>query len=96
MMKRLMLVSVILAANISCTMLDEKSEQSPSTQQITFTEVTQQIGLNTPDTWKYGGPSIADMDNNGVYDFILGSHDKEPAFLLLGEPCLHDTPKLGI
>lgn len=44
---------------------------------VTLTDATQQIGLNTQPTWKYGGPSVADIDNDGDYDFLLSNHHEE-------------------
>ncbi|UXX77857.1 CRTAC1 family protein [Reichenbachiella carrageenanivorans] len=46
-----------------------------------FTDISAKAGFETPDTWKYGGPSIADVNNDGYYDFILNNHDKVPAQL---------------
>ena len=52
-----------------------KKEQTP---QILFKEVTKEVGLTTGENWKYGGPSIADINNNGKYDLLLGNHDTSP------------------
>ncbi|MEL7119180.1 MAG: CRTAC1 family protein [Bacteroidota bacterium] len=46
-----------------------------------FQDISKVSGLNTRLTWKYGGPSIADVDKDGDYDFILNNHDKVPAQL---------------
>lgn len=58
---------------------DEPSQSVPA-----FTEVTEQVGLLTNPTWKYGGPVVADINNDGYYDLILGQHDREPAPLFWG------------
>ncbi len=43
-----------------------------------FKEVTKKVGLTTDKNWKYGGPTIADIDNDGRYDLLLGNHDTSP------------------
>ncbi|WP_422359625.1 FG-GAP-like repeat-containing protein [Reichenbachiella sp.] len=46
-----------------------------------YQDISESANFKTVDTWKYGGPSIADVDNDGDYDFILNNHDKVPAKL---------------
>lgn len=46
-----------------------------------FTDISAKAGFETSDTWKYGGPTIADVNNDGYYDFILNNHDKVPTQL---------------
>ncbi len=41
----------------------------------TFVNANTDADLNEPDSIKYGGPSIADIDNDGDYDFILNNHN---------------------
>ncbi len=48
---------------------------------IQFTEVSDSIGLITKNNWKYGGPTIADINGDGYYDLLLGNHDTTPAQL---------------
>lgn len=48
-----------------------------------FTDVSQQIGLITEARWKYGGPSISDINNDGYYDFLLTNHNATPVQLYL-------------
>ncbi len=61
-----------------------------------FQDASDKLGLNTEYTWKYGGPSIADINNDGYYDFILNNHDKVPAKLFWNEKgkkvVEHDKP----
>ena len=48
-----------------------------------FEDVSDEVGLITESSWKYGGPTIADIDNNGYYDLILNNHDKVATQLFL-------------
>ena len=48
-----------------------------------FKDISEQSGLISEPSWKYGGPTIADIDNNGYYDLILNNHDKTPTKLFL-------------
>lgn len=47
-----------------------------------FTDISQKIGLTTEPTYKYGGPSIGDYDNDGDYDFALNNHNHIPTQLV--------------
>ncbi|MBB6462457.1 CRTAC1 family protein [Flammeovirga kamogawensis] len=61
-----------------------------------FKDVSEESGFTTEVTWKYGGPSIGDINNNGYYDFVLNNHDKVPAKLFWnkgnGKVEENDTP----
>lgn len=46
-----------------------------------FMDISEEVGLDTEATWKYGGPTVADINNNGYYDFILNNHHQVPAQL---------------
>jgi len=48
-----------------------------------FSDISKDVGLVTQSTWKYGGPTVADIDNNGYYDLILNNHDRIPTQLFL-------------
>lgn len=50
-----------------------------------FADVAEERGLITETTLKYGGPSVADMDNDGDYDFILNNHNLVPAKLFFND-----------
>lgn len=45
---------------------------------ITFENISQAAGLTSSPTWKYGGPSVADLDGDGDYDFVLTNHHAVP------------------
>lgn len=49
-----------------------------------FEEVTEEVGLITSKTWKYGGPAVADINNDGHYDLMLSNHHIVPAQLFWG------------
>ena len=57
----------------------------PSDEQgtIRFTDVTEDVGLRSEATWKYGGPTLADLNNDGRYDLALTNHHEVPAQLFL-------------
>lgn len=51
-----------------------------------FVEVTREVGLKSVATWKYGGPTLADLNNDGRQDLVLGNHHEVPAQLFLSTP----------
>jgi hypothetical protein len=53
---------------------------------LQFSNVSDKVGLNTVATWKYGGPVIADLNNDDRYDLILINHHVEPAQLWWSNP----------
>ncbi|MCU4675597.1 FG-GAP-like repeat-containing protein [Catenovulum sp. 2E275] len=46
-----------------------------------YQDISVQAGLDKADSIKYGGPSIADIDNDGDYDFIANNHNAETSKL---------------
>ncbi len=50
-------------------------------QDVRFTDVTEDVGLRSEATWKYGGPTLADLNNDGRYDLVLTNHHAVPAQL---------------
>lgn len=73
--------ALALIAASSCVAVPSETQ----TGAVLFENVTQDVGLDTEATWKYGGPSIADFDGNGVYDFVLSNHHIEPMQLFWGQ-----------
>lgn len=63
---------------------------------VKFEEVSEKVGLKTKSTWKYGGPTIADLNGDGRYELILGNHDRVGAQLFWAKPdntyVEHDEP----
>ncbi|MDR9825849.1 FG-GAP-like repeat-containing protein [Vibrio sp. FNV 38] len=44
-----------------------------------FTDIAEQVGITDQlDLPKYGGPTVADINNNGYYDLILNNHNWRP------------------
>lgn len=43
-----------------------------------YTNISSDIGLKTEETYKYGGPAVADFDQDGDYDFALNNHNYVP------------------
>lgn len=64
--------------------------------EIIFNDVSQQIGLTSQPAWKYGGPSVADLNNDGFYDFLLTNHDTTPIrlFMANGDGTYTRTPDI--
>nr|WP_246225758.1 FG-GAP-like repeat-containing protein [Vibrio agarilyticus] len=40
-----------------------------------FRDISEQVGLPEEITYKYGGPSVGDVDGDGDYDFVLNNHN---------------------
>lgn len=40
-----------------------------------FKDISEEVGLPDEITYKYGGPSIGDVDGDGDYDFVLNNHN---------------------
>lgn len=63
---------------------DSKSELNVVEAQMpSFTDVSEKVGLITQPKWKYGGPSVSDINNDGHYDFLLTNHDTTPIQLYM-------------
>ena len=62
--------------NGELTLLDWHIEKS-SIALPTFSDITEQAGIDKVPSLKYGGPSVADIDHDGDYDFIVNNHNAE-------------------
>lgn len=71
--KQKLTLSVI---NDKITLLDWRLEAS-SINTPTFQDITEQAGMDKVSSIKYGGPSVADIDQDGDYDFIVNNHNAE-------------------
>ncbi|WAJ70472.1 CRTAC1 family protein [Catenovulum adriaticum] len=47
----------------------------------TFSDISVAAGLDKVSSIKYGGPTIADFDNDGDYDFVVNNHNLESSKL---------------
>ncbi len=66
----------IFARSADVTLSGLRIEDASAIDFPNFTDVTDAIGLgNEPNSIKYGGPTVADLDNDGDYDFILNNHN---------------------
>jgi len=68
-------VQLFLLLLISGASIDARS------QELRFADVTENVGLRSEATWKYGGPTLADLNNDGRYDLVLTNHHAVPAQL---------------
>lgn len=50
-----------------------------------FVDQSANANLNTEVTFKYGGPSIGDVDNDGDLDFVLNNHNHVPTQLVTNQ-----------
>lgn len=65
--------SVSIDMSLSCFVLLSCLTIAYSLQ---FREVTSELGLSqSRPTWKFGGPHVADLDNDGRYDIIFSYHN---------------------
>ncbi|TLU65173.1 CRTAC1 family protein [Thalassotalea litorea] len=82
----------LLAVSYSLTSAQVKADSKPPM----FIDISDSIGLAEPTSWKYGGPSVADVDQDGRLDFVLPNHDQHPAYLYFSQKdntlLKHQTP----
>ncbi|MCI2283913.1 VCBS repeat-containing protein [Colwellia sp. MSW7] len=71
----------VLSGCQSSTVNQDKSQKINT--DISFIDVSKQIGLISQPAWKYGGPSVSDINNDGYYDFLLTNHDTTPIRLFM-------------
>ncbi|GEA13543.1 CRTAC1 family protein [Alteromonas sp. KUL49] len=67
---------------VSCAQTNDSLSVEPSSA-VSFVDVSAQVELVTESNWKYGGPSVSDIDGNGRYDFLLTNHDTTPVQLFM-------------
>ncbi len=79
------LSSATLLTIAACSEPPEAPAETEVPVTVQFENITEAAGLGTPPSWKYGGPTVADLNMDGHYDFILGSHHVEPAELYWGQ-----------
>lgn len=91
----LLVIALVYLLTAACTSQMGTSTPAQNTM-VQFSEVTESVGINSHATWKYGGPSVADLNNDGRYDLILSNHHVKPAQLFWGNAANsfteHGTP----
>lgn len=63
------------------------SDASNEEQKVSFINVSEAVGLDTQSTWKYGGPTVSDLNGDGHYDLVLTNHAEvaPPIFWATGD-----------
>lgn len=82
-MLKTLIVSASVFVGLSACVTPSENKAS-NLEQIQFKNLTDEIGLISNASWKYGGPSVADFNGDGVYDFLVSHHDEFPADLWYG------------
>lgn len=77
-------IGLIIATSLACSACGSVDTKDTSFSEISFDNVTDKVGLKSEASWKYGGPSLADFNGDGVYDFITANHDEYPMELWYG------------
>ncbi|MBG9993883.1 CRTAC1 family protein [Pseudoalteromonas sp. NZS127_1] len=78
-------VVIISALNLAgCSQnIQTHTPSSKTNNNVVFSDVSEQAGLITQKNWKYGGPTIADINSDGHYDLLLTNHDTTPIRLFM-------------
>ena len=75
-------ITLSILAGCQSSISQENSTEHINTD-LVFTDVSEQVGLISQPAWKYGGPSVSDINNDGYYDFLLTNHDTTPIRLFM-------------
>ncbi|MGS0496573.1 FG-GAP repeat domain-containing protein [Pseudoalteromonas mariniglutinosa] len=81
---------------LAMTACSHKESNVSMSQQVVFTDVSAEVGLDTDKNWKYGGPSLSDLNNDGYYDLLLTNHDSTPVQLFLSNSDFSYTKQADI
>lgn len=79
---RYLFLSTIISASMLTSCQHANNAISPP-EKLSFKDVSHQVGLISEPAWKYGGPSVSDINNDGYYDFLLTNHDTTPIRLFM-------------
>ncbi|GAA81616.1 CRTAC1 family protein [Pseudoalteromonas sp. BSi20495] len=74
---------IISAMNLAGCSQTTQTPSSQTSNNVVFSDVSEQAGLITQKNWKYGGPTIADINSDGHYDLLLTNHDTTPIRLFM-------------
>ena len=83
MKKAVYKVSLPLVMSVSLAVGCSSMSTTSVDASVVFTDVSEQVGLVTAANWKYGGPSVTDLNHDGFYDFLLTNHDTSPVQLFM-------------
>lgn len=75
-------IAISVLSGCQSSTLEQSKRQAVNTN-ISFVDVSNKIGLISQPAWKYGGPSVSDINNDGYYDFLLTNHDTTPIRLFM-------------
>lgn len=85
--RALIVTATVLFTLAACSGNTQLSKFSVnSIPQFQFKEVTESVGIQSQPTWKYGGPSIADLNGDGRYELMLSNHYEVDAQLFWATP----------
>ncbi|WP_158970523.1 FG-GAP-like repeat-containing protein [Paraglaciecola sp. L3A3] len=71
----------LVSNHASLTLNSLLIEDAGQIQLPEYRDITVKAGMDKAESIKYGGPTIADMDNDGDYDFIVNNHNAESSKL---------------
>ncbi len=77
-------IVLVLGVGLVFSGCESSKTKNVSHSEIIFKNVTDVVGLKSEPTWKYGGPSLADFNGDGVYDFVTANHHIYPMELWYG------------
>ena len=86
---------VILGPYTLMAIAQPQAPQATDQTAVVFQDMSSLAGVITKPNWKYGGPCIADINNDGFYDFFLGNHDQTPIQLFVANGNGAYTEQLG-
>ncbi|WP_432199858.1 CRTAC1 family protein [Erythrobacter sp. W53] len=72
------LSSIAIVASLLSACATSTADKHASIQ---FQDISEETGLSSVPSWKYGGPAIGDLDGDGDYDFALTNHHEVPGQL---------------
>ncbi len=67
----------LVAMNNDLVIKDIKLEDVTDIEYPIFKDISEKAGLDRVNSIKYGGPCVADLDQDGDYDFIVINHNAE-------------------
>lgn len=84
-MKRVVVISLLTLAS-TLYLINKCEPKNLRSSPISFTNVTKAVGLSSQPALKYGGPVVADFNQDGRYDLLISNHNTFPTELYWGTP----------